>query len=92
VKDEEIDWLVYHQVAGHEGIERGALAEACGIPERTIGDSLQRLQQSLLIELRENRIYLLSINESLIRCQIKYDQSLPFTVENGVIRAKKRQE
>jgi hypothetical protein len=33
---------------------------------------------------------LLSFGEALIHNQLKYEEDLPFTLENGVIRAKKR--
>ena len=90
MKDEEIDWLIYHQINSAEGSEVRKLAEANDLPENIVEASLERLERNLLVERREGRAYLLSINESLIRCQIKFDPALPYTLDNGVIKAKKR--
>jgi len=90
VKDEEIDWLIYHQIAGDEGADIAGLARATSLEESRVIDSLERLEKSLLIECRDDKAYLLSVNESLVRCQAKYDPALPFTIENGVVKAKKR--
>jgi len=90
VKDEEIDWLVYHYIAGHDGVAVKELARVCAFSENTVEASLKRLENNLLIECRDRKAYALSINESLIRCQVKYDSNLPYSIENGVIRAKKR--
>jgi len=37
-------------------------------------------------------VRLLSIQESLIECQCRYTRDLPFTIENGVIKAKRNEE
>jgi hypothetical protein len=90
VKEEEIDWLIYHQINSEEGSGIPELAKENNLPENVVEAALRRLEGNLLIEIRMKRAYLLSINESLIRCQTKYDQTLPYTIENGVIKAKKR--
>ena len=91
MKDEEIDWLIYHQIAGCDAITIGELVRKNGLPEDVVGSSVGRLQRHLLVESRAGAMHALSINESLIRCQIKYDASLPYSIENGVIKEKKRE-
>jgi len=91
VKDEEIDWLVYHQITMSDSVTTSELARKNSLPENTITASLERLRRNLLIEFRDGSVHALSVNESLIRCQIKYDTALPYTLENGVIKEKKRE-
>jgi len=91
VKEEEIDWLIYHQIAGCNTITIDELARKNSLPEDIVGASVGRLQRHLLIESRAGAMHALSVNESLIRCQIKYDTSLPYSIENGVIKEKKRE-
>ena len=90
MKDEEIDWLIYHQVNSDDGSDIAELAKANNLPENVVEASLIRLERNLLIERRNRKVYHLSINESLIRCQMKYDQTLPYIIENGIIKTKKR--
>ncbi len=91
MKDEEIDWLVYHIVIRQDLIDVSELARASGLDRGTLEASLRRLENNLLVEQRTGEVKALSVNEALIRCQIKYDASLPYMIENGVIKEKKRQ-
>jgi hypothetical protein len=91
VKDEEIDWLIYHQITGCDAITIGELAKRNGLPESAVEASLNRLKINLLIENREGTAHALSVNESLIRCQVKYDTTLPYILEDGVVKVKKRE-
>lgn len=91
VKDEEIDWLIYHQIAGCDSMTIGELARKNSLPERSVRASLDRLERNLLVEQKQGTVHALSVNESLFRCHVKYDTSLPYTIENGVIKEKKRE-
>jgi hypothetical protein len=90
VKEEDVDWLVYHRIPEGAPITADALAADCslGIPE--VEASLTRLELSCLVERRGSSVRLLSFGEALIRNQVKYEEDLPFTIENGVIKEKKR--
>ena len=44
----------------------------------------------LLIERDGDKLRALNFGESLIRCQVKYSDDLPYTIENGVIRERKK--
>lgn len=92
MKDEEIDWQVYHLITGGHGISMEWLAAKSGHGRQVVEASVKRLEHNLLVQKKGERIEALSVNESLIRCQIRYDTLLPFTIENGVIKEKKRQE
>jgi hypothetical protein len=90
VKEEDVDWLVYHQLPEGAPMNAGDLATRCGLGKLELEASLERLERSCLVERTGSSVRVLSFGEALIRNQIKYEEDLPFTIENGVIRAKKR--
>lgn len=92
VKDEDTDWLIYHLIPTDAPVTPEWLAEQSGLDRSAVAASLRRLEQGFMIELRDGNVGILSISEALLRCQVRYDTSLPFTIENGVVREKKRQE
>ena len=91
MKEEDVDWLVYHQLPEGTAVTTDTLAAQCrlGIPE--VDASLARLERSCLVERTGDSVRLLSFGEALIRNQMKYEEDLPFTIKNGVISAKKRE-
>jgi hypothetical protein len=90
VKEADVDWLVYHQLPEGAPVDAGDLATQCGLGMAELEASLERLERSCLVERTGRSVRLLSFGEALIRNQMKYEEDLPFTIENGVIRAKKR--
>lgn len=90
MKDEDADWLVYHRIPVNAPITEEDLPAACDIDARTIAASLARLERSCLIERSGKNIRMLNFGEALLRNQFKYEKDLPFTIENGVIKEKKR--
>jgi hypothetical protein len=91
VKEEDRDWLVYHQVPEGAEVTLETLATRCGLGIPDVELSLTRLERSCLVERNGGSVRLLSFGEALIRNQVKYEEDLPFTIENGVIKAKKRE-
>jgi hypothetical protein len=91
VKDEDIDWFIYHLLTPREPEVVDDLISQSGLDPATIRESLLRLEKKLLIEVVEDKVRVLSFGESLIRCQLKYDLNLSYTIENGVIKAKKKE-
>ena len=85
-----MDWLVYHRIPEGAPVTADALAvnSGLGIPE--VEASLTRLERSCLVERTGSSVRLLSFGEALIRNQVKYEEDLPFTIENGVIKEKKK--
>jgi Mn-dependent DtxR family transcriptional regulator len=90
VKEEDIDWMIYHIIACKPAVATGDLAAASGLDAAAVESSLTRLHQALLIERTEDTVRVLSFGESLIKTQVKYSDDLPFVIENGVIKEKKR--
>jgi DNA-binding IclR family transcriptional regulator len=90
VNEEDVDWRLCHIIPEAAPIPVGDLAVASGLPPATVERSLARLEQYCLIERTGSSVRLLSFREALIRNQMKYEEDLPFFIENGVIREKKK--
>ena len=90
MKDEDVDWLVYHRIPEGSPVTADALAAKCGLGIPDVEASVARLEQSCLIKRAGSSVRLLSFGEALIKNQVKYEKELPFTIENGVIKEKKR--
>ncbi|MDD4483986.1 MAG: MarR family transcriptional regulator [Methanoregula sp.] len=91
MKDEDADWLIYHLIPQDKTITPDEIQKKCGLDAAVVDASLARLERYLLIVRKDGQVRVLSVGESLIACQVKYDQSLPYTIENGVIKARKEQ-
>jgi len=89
VKDEDADWQIYHHIPECSAITVGELCLESGLDAATVMASLERLEQSCLIERQADSVRMLNFGEALIRNQFKYEKNLPFTIENGVIKARK---
>ncbi|MGB9176229.1 MAG: MarR family transcriptional regulator [Methanoregula sp.] len=90
MKEADADWLVYHLIPEGGSVTAGTLAAGSGLGIPEVEASLARLERSCIIERSGSSVRLLSFGEALIKNQLKYDKDLPFTLENGVIREKKR--
>ena len=90
MKDGDTDWLVYHLIAQETEITREALAAKAGLDDTALTASLGRLDRALLIEWSEGKVRALSVGEALVRCQAKYDTTLPYVFEDGVIKPRKK--
>jgi predicted transcriptional regulator len=90
VKEEDVDWLVYHQIPEGTCVTVDALAVKSGRRVPEVEATLTRLERACLVERTGNTVRLLSFGEALIKNQVKYEKDLPFTIENGVIKVKKK--
>jgi hypothetical protein len=90
VKAEETDWLVYHRIPENAAITEDELRETCGLDTESLAASLARLERSCLVENRDGNVRVLNFGEALLKNQCKYEEDLPFTIENGVIKARKK--
>jgi hypothetical protein len=93
VREEDLDWAVYHRISetGDSTVED--LVAATGCEPGVVTASLERLERYLLIRRSGDTVRHLSIQESLIECQCRHTRDdLPFVIENGVIRAKRSEE
>jgi hypothetical protein len=90
VKDEDADWLIYHLLPQDTTITPEEIQKKSGLEAEVVDAALARLERYLLIVRRDGQVRVLSVGEAMVACQTKYDQSLPYTIENGVIRARKQ--
>ena len=89
---EEIDWCIYRLLADGDATSVIEVIECLGFDPETVETSLRRLQQADLIDRSGIQLRLLSIQESLLRNQIRMDKDNPLVMENGVIRVRKKEE
>jgi Mn-dependent DtxR family transcriptional regulator len=90
VKEEDIDWQIYHQIPQTGMVTVQDLAAGNGLDPAVVEASLSRLERSCLVERKDTAVRLLSFGEALIHNQVKYEKDLPFTIENGVIKERKK--
>ena len=90
MKDEDTDWLIYHLVAQQPSSTTDGLVSASGLDLSAVEKSLERLERNLLIEQGDGRVRVLAIGEALLLCQIKNSKDLPYCIENGVIRERRK--
>lgn len=86
VKSEEFDWMVYHAIALNRADTLPALIEYMGGDAMAVEDSIRRLVSYLLIERMGDTLRVLSIEESILKCQFRYGCGTPLEIENGVIK------
>jgi hypothetical protein len=90
VKQEDTDWLVYHLIPPGASSTTEVLVRKSGLDPSVIEESLARLERYCLIERNGGKVRVLTFGESLIHNQIHYEKDLPFTIENGVIKEKRK--
>jgi hypothetical protein len=90
VKEEDTDWAIYHLLVKEPSLSPEGLVTASGLDPCVVDASLKRLERYLLIEQTDGKLRVLNFGEALLRCQIKYSRDLPYTLENGVIKERKR--
>ena len=89
MREEDLDWLVYHLLLDGTLQDCDRLAARAGCPGEELADSLARLE-SLFLIVREGTWYrVLSVQEVMLSSQARHDPSAPFVVEGGVIRERK---
>jgi len=89
VKREDADWRIYHLIPPGSPITVEVLIRESGFELPVVEESLARLKRYCLVERNGEEVRMLNFGEALIRNQIHYDDALPYTIENGVIKARK---
>ncbi|MDV2482006.1 MarR family transcriptional regulator [Methanoculleus sp. Wushi-C6] len=91
MREEDLDWAVYHGIPETGSTTVEDLAAVTGFEPDAVTASLERLERYILIRRSGEAVRLLSVQESLIECQCRHTEDLPFVIENGVVRAKRRE-
>jgi DNA-binding Lrp family transcriptional regulator len=92
MKDDDVDWAVYHQLDEGMGTTIRELVNQMGFSEEAVMASLSRLVDAMLVEMCGDYVRKLSVQEMLVACQSRYDASCSITFEHGMIRAKSDRE
>ncbi len=92
MKEEELDWQVYHLLVEDADREAGVLAGLLGCSPDDIQRSMKRLESAMLLECTPGGVRTLSVQEMMLRCQARYDRDCPFSIEGGVIRLRSGSE
>ncbi len=90
MKKEDLDWWIYRLIAETPDQDIEALATTTGCSRSDLADSLARLEKIFLIEGCSGTYRIRSLHDMILSCQAKYDETTPFTIENGIIRERKR--
>jgi hypothetical protein len=88
VKDEEVDWDIYHRITLDQAETIPDLVKVTGYSEEQVESSVNRLIRSLLLARNGERLRPLTLEEMLLSCKIRYTKDLPVTIEGGIIRLK----
>ncbi|ADN36365.1 hypothetical protein Mpet_1608 [Methanolacinia petrolearia DSM 11571] len=89
VRQEDIDWKIYHIVVDENSVSADDILSKTGFDRETVTGSLKRLELSSLIEYDGETARILSLHEMLLKCSIKNaaaDPESPIIIENGVIK------
>lgn len=89
VKDEDLDWIVYHILSNSGAKTEESLVRETGLPVGDISASLSRLKSNFLIDNQNGNYNVISIPEMLFRCQCRYIEDIPVVIEEGVVKVKK---
>jgi hypothetical protein len=92
VKEEDLDWWIYHLLAGEPDQDIITLSGKTGCSTGEVASSLDRLEKLLLIERFEKGNRIRSIQGMLLSCLSRYDDTSSFIIENGIIKERKRPE
>lgn len=93
MKDEDIDWKIYHLLPDGVPTQITDLMEQTGLDEETVRSSLARLEKSCLVMVEGNFASPLSITDFFLAKQLtefqKVEDDMGIFLENGVIKVRK---
>lgn len=88
MKNEEIDWTLYHMLEDGKSIRVSELCQSSGFSNDTVVSSLTRLENNCLISVIGDSVHLLSLSEMMMINELKHAPNCPVYMENGVIKIK----
>ncbi|MDD3407537.1 MAG: hypothetical protein PHP13_05580 [Methanomicrobium sp.] len=90
MREEDLDWKIYHIIAANNECPVSYLLEACGADEESVASSLKRLEKSCLIKNESSCAKILSLQETIMKISLKSelsDSKGPVVLKDGVIKA-----
>lgn len=88
MRDEERDWIIYHLAIREKTVTFDDIVRDSGFSPDTVRQSLSRLTNAFLLDISGDTIRVLSIGESVVRCQCRFMKDSPVIFEDGVIKAR----
>lgn len=91
MRDEDVDWKIYHLIPD-EGRTISELAEQASLDEETVRASLARLEKSRLVMVRGDTACPLSITDFIFASQLSSapaEDDCGIYIENGIIKVRK---
>ncbi|MDG6256389.1 MAG: MarR family transcriptional regulator [Methanomicrobiaceae archaeon] len=92
MREEDLDWDVYHIIAMNGHIAMDELVAISNQPGNVIADSVARLERRFLIARTGVGVRVLSVQESIARCQLQSCMDDRLVMENGVIKVRPEAE
>lgn len=88
VKEEDIDWRIYHVIVQEKSSSLEKLVDICGYESSVVQASINRLRQYLLIDCREgeNCFKACDIGDIMLKNQLKDCFTDGLELSGGVIR------
>jgi hypothetical protein len=86
VRDEDIDWTVYHMITGEKGCTEDTLLTRTGYDKEIIASSLNRLKRYCLIDCRNDVWCACNFEEIILKNQISDLLTDGLELSGGVIR------
>lgn len=88
MREEDLDWDVYHIIAMNGHITMDELLELSNQPGDVIGDSVARLERRCLVARTGTGVRVLPVQESIARCQLQHCMDDRLFMEHGVIKVR----
>ena len=89
MKDEEIDWAIYHMLTDEKPVMIAELVDRSGWSRDVVEASVGRLENNYLIAVMGEAVNLLSLSDMLM-LEMMHAPDMSVYIENGVIKAKKQ--
>lgn len=92
MRDEDVDWKIYHLIPDGTTVPIAELAEKSCLDEETVRASLARLEKSRLVMVKGDAACPLSFTDFLFASQIENtpaEDDCGIYIENGVIKVRK---
>jgi predicted transcriptional regulator len=88
MRNEDVDWALFHMIPENGTRTIAELAEQSGFSEDEIMASLARLQKACLIHVKDEVVCALSITDMFMMNEMQHASS-DIYIENGIIKVRK---
>ncbi|MBN2733592.1 MAG: hypothetical protein JXQ82_01885 [Methanomicrobiaceae archaeon] len=89
MREEDIDWKIYHIIVAKKKCQISDIIKTSGIENKSVLKSLKRLEKNCLIETYKDSVRILSLQETILRNSISSavnDANSKIIIENGIVK------